>query len=106
MVKDHNEPNNGRTRNATHKRYIDSTLLQSLDRNLAKVVVADTGLKSDATTQCCEIICDNNRRRTESQHHTIGEQFTLKNELFGKAIEDQVEIEFADDGDVEAWHGL
>ena len=41
----------------------------------------------------------------ERQHHAVGEQFAFRQKLLGQAVEDQVEIQFAGDGDVETGHG-
>ena len=47
---------------------------------------------------------DNGGRRAEREHHAIGEEFAFGLELLGQAIEDEVEIQFAGDGDVETGH--
>jgi hypothetical protein len=80
-------------------------LLQSFERDLAERIVTDAGLKSDTAAECGKIVRDDGGGGAESEGHAIGEQFALGDKSFGKAVKNQVEIEFAGDSDVEAWHG-
>ena len=83
---------------------VDAALLEAIESDLAEGIVADAGLESDAAAECGQVVGDDGRRRAEGEHHAVGEEFALGSELLGQAVEDEVEIEFAGDGDVETRH--
>ena len=85
-------------------RHIDPALLQSLERDLPEWIVADAGLKSDAAAERGQIVRHDRGRRAEREHHAVGKQFAFRRKLLGQAVEDEVEVQFAGDGDVETGH--
>jgi len=86
-------------------RDVNAALLQAVESDLAELVITDVRLESDTAAQRGEVVRDDCRRGAQRKHHAIGEQFAFGFELFGKAVEDEVEVEFAGDGDVELGHG-
>src|SRR5580704_3318778 len=105
VMQDYGESGGDGAGDATDYRHVDAALLQAVERDLAEGVVADAGLKSDAAAECGQVVGNNCRGRREGEHHAVGEEFALGGELLGQAVEDEVEVEFAGDGDVEAGHG-
>ena len=104
VMQDHGEARRDRARNRAHQRYVDAALLQAIECDLSERVVADAGLKSDAAAECGQVVSHDRGGGAEREHHAVGEQFAFRRKLFGQAVEDEVEIQFAGDRDVETGH--
>ena len=78
--------------------------MQELLRQTLKRIVADTRLKPYATAQSRQIVSDNRRGRAQRKHHPVRKKFAFRRKLFRQSIQDEVEIQFSGDGDIEAWH--
>src|SRR5580698_6472591 len=100
-MQDYRETRRGCAGDAAHARDVDAALLETVEGDLSEGVVADAGLKADAAAECGQVVRHDRGGRAEGEHHAVGEEFALGWKLFGKTVEDEVEVEFAGDGDVE-----
>ena len=105
MGQDHGKAGGDLARNPPHLRYVDAALPKAIERDLAERIVADARLKPDTAAECSQVVSHDCGGGTEGQHHAVGEQFALGRELLGQTVEDEVEIQFAGDGDVKTGHG-
>src|SRR5215471_16448731 len=105
VVENHGESGGAWAGDAPDQSSVDAALPEALERDVAEGVVANAGLKSYATAEHGKVVGDDGRRRTESQHHTVGQEFALGSEFLGEAVEDEVEIELTRDRYIETGHG-
>src|SRR6266446_8590242 len=66
---------------------------EELQRHAAEMVVADTRLKTYSAAECGQIVGDNRRRASQSEHHVIGQELTFRGKLIGEAVENEVRSE-------------
>ena len=93
-------------RNGTYARDIYAALLQAPQRDLAQRIVADARLKSDTAAKDGEIVGHDRRGGAQREHHAVRQQFAFGKKLFRQTVQNEVEIQFAGNGDIKPWHGL
>src|SRR5579863_2593848 len=102
---DHGESGLGCVANHAHMRDIDPGLAQAVESDVAEIVIADARLEADAAAEGSQVVSHDGGRGAKREGHAVGEQFALGSKLVGETVEDQVEVEFSGDGDVETGHG-
>src|SRR5579863_233533 len=93
------------TGNGADARGIHGTLLKTLQGELAEWVIAHARLKTDAASERSQVVGHDRGGAADGQHHAIGEKLALGNKLLGKAVEDEIEVEFTGNRDIETGHG-
>src|SRR5581483_1853642 len=89
---------------ATNLRNIDTAVAENLERDLAKVIASKERLESDAAAERSEIVRKDGGGRSQGEDHSVCQQFTLGRKFGRQTVENKIEIQFARNGDVKAWH--
>jgi len=66
------------------------------------LIIPDTRNESNPVSQRGEIVRHNRGRAAEREHHSAGQKFAVAGKLFWQAVENQIEVQFARNGDVKA----
>src|SRR2546423_14962841 len=74
---------------------VDTALLEALDAKFAERVGSDARGKTHAAAEKGDIVREDGRGAAEGHGKVIGNVFPLRLEHGGKAVEDQVGVEFA-----------
>src|SRR5208282_4026695 len=76
---------------------------EPLQCDVSKGVAAYVRNKTHAAAERSQIMRHDGGRTAKRQHHILGEQFAFGGQRFGKSVEDQVNVEFSSNGDIELW---
>ena len=85
---------------------IDAAFAESGKSDFAHFVASDSGDETNPGAECGEIMGQDGRGAAEGDLESTAQQLALGRHLFGQAVEDQVEIGFSYDGDVEGFDRL
>ena len=80
---------------------VDASLFQTRQGELPKRIPANASYKSDSSPHHGQVVSADGRRAAKGQQTALGEQLAFCRQLFGQAIQDQVQINFAGKGDIE-----
>jgi hypothetical protein len=69
-------------------------------------ICADAGDEADMRAENGEIVREDGGGAAEGETEIAGEELALNGQFGGKAVEDEIEIDFPGDGDVELFHDL
>src|SRR6266404_1605904 len=93
-------------REAFHAGNVNATLGQTLHTKLAEWVASDARRKTDVATQQGNIVSKDCRRTAQGHRKIAGQVFSLGLQHRGKAVQNQIAIEFAQNTYVKARHSL
>ena len=88
-------------RKFAHGGHVSTALSQPAQAEFAKRVGTDGGMKCDAVAEQCKIVGKDRGRTAERQSHVRCDVFTVELELSRKTVENKIEIQLADDTEIE-----
>src|SRR6185437_10505733 len=84
---------------------VDASFAEALQRDASKIVRSDQGAEAYAPAQGGEVVSQDARRTAERSAKVRGQQLAFCRHLPGQAVEDEIEIQFAGNSEVEIFHG-
>src|SRR5271170_2531531 len=82
-------------------RHVHAGLVEPFQAYFAERIFADGGVEADTISEKSKVVGKDRRRASERENQIRSEVFTIQFEMVGKTVENKVQIEFADDTDVE-----
>jgi hypothetical protein len=80
---------------------IDARVAEPAHGDLSEAVGADAGGKADLAAERCQVMGHDRRGTAQREHHLRGQQFALRRQRLRQTIQNQVEIQFTGNGNVE-----
>jgi len=88
-------------RKFAHGGHVGTALGQPTQAEFTKRVGPDSGMKCDTVAEQRQVVSKDCRRTAERESHVRRDMFTVELELRRKAVENKIEIQLADDTEIE-----
>jgi hypothetical protein len=88
-------------RKSANCRYVHAAFDEAFEAYFAEGIIADSGMKDDTVPEKRKVMGENCRRAAERQGQIRGEMLAIEFKMARKAIQDEVQIELADDTNTE-----
>jgi hypothetical protein len=87
-------------------RNIHATLREPFDAYLAERIIADAGAETYFVAEESEIVREDSGGTSQGDAEILGEVFAFQNQVFPQPVENKIEVQFADNADVECSHEI